>query len=253
MKVAVMNASVARAGRQLLDVLLPPRCLGCGCIVRQDRTLCTTCWNALHLLAPPQCEACGLPFEHEQPPGSLCGACLRHPLPWQRARAALAYDDGSKSMILRFKHADYTQAAATFAIWMERAAGPLLEEADIIAPVPLHRWRLFHRRYNQAALLTLALARRGRRRVIPDLLLRHKSTPSQGRLSATQRQRNVAGAFTVLPRWRSQLHGARVLLVDDVLTTGATVGACCRILDRAGAGAVDVLTLSRVLRPLPGE
>ncbi|HLW27403.1 MAG TPA: ComF family protein [Kiloniellales bacterium] len=245
------SSLVLRGGRRFLDLLLPPRCLACGCLVRLDGTLCLPCWSALHLLAPPQCESCGLPFEHEQPPGSLCGACLREAPPWQRARAALAYDDGSKGMILRFKHADYTQAAPTFALWMERAAGSLLHEADLIVPVPLHRWRLFYRRYNQAALLAQALGKLGRKQVIPDLLLRYKRTSSQGHLSPQQRRRNVAGAFKVQPRWKPLLQEARVLLVDDVLTSGATLGACSRTLYRAGARAVDVLTLARVLRPLP--
>lgn len=253
MKTIALNGLLARGGREILDLLLPPRCLSCGCIVREARTLCIACWSKLNLLGPPQCDSCGLPFEHEQPPGTLCGACLAKPPPWQRARAALAYDEGSKPMILRFKHADYTQAAPTFALWMARAAGPLLQEADLIVPVPLHRWRLFQRRYNQAALLSQALARGAPGRMVPDLLLRQRSTPSQGRLTSRQRQRNVSGAFVVPPRWQPLLKGARVLLVDDVLTTGATAEACSRALHRSGAEAVDVLTLARVLRPRPGE
>jgi len=230
---------------------LPPTCLACGRIVGRTRTLCAACWKDLHFLAAPQCEICGLPFEHEQPPGSLCGGCLQEPPPWQRARAALAYNAGSRRMILQFKHGDHTQAASAFADWMERAAGPLLPEADFIAPVPLHRWRLFLRCYNQSALLAQALGRRGPYQVIPDLLLRRRSTPSQGGLTAAQRQRNVAGAFALNPRWRPLVREARVLLVDDVLTSGATLGACSLTLYRGGAGAVDVLTLSRVLPAAP--
>ena len=251
MKSAAVTALLAEGGGRALDLLLPPRCLSCGSIVARAQGLCSDCWKALHLLGEPQCDRCGLPFEYEQIAHMLCGACLKDPPSWTRARAALAYDDGSKPMILRFTHADYTQAAATFAIWMQRAAGPLLEEADIIVPVPLHRWRLFRRRYNQSALLALSLGRRAGPRVIPDLLLRKRNTPSQGSLSAKQRQRNVAGAFAVQPRWRAALKDARVLLVDDVFTTGATLEACSKTLYRGGAARVEVLTLARVLRPMP--
>ncbi|WP_366555033.1 ComF family protein [Aquibaculum sediminis] len=238
-----------RAGRGLLDAVLPPRCLSCGLVVTEVRTLCPECWQGLTLLGDPQCDACGLPFPHSQPEGSLCGACLRRPSPWEKARAALAYDDASKGMILRFKHADYTEAAETLAGWMARAGDPLLRRAELLAPVPLHPRRLFDRRYNQSALLAQALGRRSNREVVPDLLLRRRNTPSQGHLSLAQRRRNVAGAFAVHPRHRAQLDGRHVLLIDDVYTTGATLGACTRALYRADARAVDVLTLARVVRP----
>jgi len=251
MKPAALSPLLTQAAARALDLLLPPRCLSCGSVVIQVHSLCPTCWKGLRFLSPPQCYSCGLPFDHELPAESLCGGCLRKPPLWTRARAALAYDTGSKGMILRFKHADYTQAAITFAIWMERAAGPLLTEADIVAPVPLHRWRLFRRRYNQAALLASNLARRGGRRAIPDLLLRKRNTPSQGNLTARQRQRNVAGAFAVLPRWQPAVKDARILLVDDVFTSGATLDACSKVLYRAGAERVEVVTLARVLRPAP--
>jgi ComF family protein len=169
---------------------------------------------------------------------------------FDRARAAFAYDDASRRLILPFKHADRTQATPWFGRWLARAAGELAADADIVAPVPLHRWRLFRRRYNQAALIALALAREAARPAIPDLLLRRRATRSQGRLSRAGRARNVAGAFAVNERHSARVTGRRVLLVDDVMTTGATVEACADVLKRAGAAAVDVATLARVVRTL---
>jgi ComF family protein len=165
-----------------------------------------------------------------------------------RARAVMRYDQSSRALILGFKHADRTEGAAGYGAWLARAGAGLVAEADLIAPVPLHWLRLFNRRFNQAALLAHALGRDAGVPVVADLLLRRRHTPSPGRLSPDQRRRNVAGAFAVKPARKALLEGRRVLLVDDVLTTGATVSACARTLRRGGAGAVDVLVLARVVR-----
>src|SRR5262249_27634825 len=141
---------------------------------------------------------------------------------------------------------DRTEAAPTFGNWLARAGTELTADADLIVPVPLHRWRLLLRRYNQAGLLAQALGRAVQRPVAPDLLVRRRRTPSQGGPGRTGRRRNVAGAFAVRPRRAGLVEGRRVLLVDDVHTTGATLGECARVLRRAGAAAVDVLTLARV-------
>ncbi|MEX1306286.1 MAG: ComF family protein [Rhodovibrionaceae bacterium] len=238
--------SLRAAAFRLIDAVLPPRCLACGTTVETPGTLCVGCWSALDWLAPPLCAACGLPFEFEQGPDALCGGCLAERPAYGRARAALRYDDASKAMLLRFKHADRTEAAPSFAAWMGRAGAELLAEADWLAPVPLHRRRLFERRYNQAALLAHALGRG--KPVIADLLLRKRYTPSQGRRSRAERQKNVAGAFAVAPRHRAALAGKKVLLIDDVMTTGATLEACAKTLLRGGAAAVDALTMARVVR-----
>ncbi len=160
----------------------------------------------------------------------------------------MRYDQSSRALVLGFKYADRTEGAAGYGTWLARAGAGLVAEADLIAPVPLHWLRLFNRRFNQAALLAQALGRGAGVPVVADLLLRRRHTPSQGRLSPAQRRRNVAGAFAVKPARKALLEGRRVLLVDDVLTTGATVSACARTLRRGGAGAVDVLVLARVVR-----
>ena len=240
--------------RAALDVILPPRCLSCGALVERQGSLCSSCWTEVTFLADPLCRRCGLPFAFDAEaqsavPGHLeCGACLAEPPPFERARAVMRYDPASRPLVLGFKHGDRTEAAAPFAAWMARSGRDLLAAADLVAPVPLHWRRLFARRYNQAALLSRALARREGLPQIPDLLLRRRATPSQGRLTRRERQRNVAGAFAVNPRRAERLRGRRLLLVDDVMTTGATVAACSRVALRAGAAAVDVLVLARALK-----
>lgn len=241
------SPALKRGLRLLLDAVLPPRCLGCGVVVGEPATLCAACWSKVTFLEGPACACCGLPFAHDLGPGALCGACTRARPAFERARAVFRYDEGSRGLILAFKHADRTDAVPAFTLWLQRAGAELLDEAGIIAPVPLHRWRLLGRRYNQSALLANALAARSGRTAVPDLLLRRRATPPQGRLSAAARRRNLAGAFAVHPRWQGSLAGRRVLLIDDVLTSGATVEEAARVLRRAGASAVDVLTLARVV------
>ncbi len=240
---------IARWATALLDALLPPRCLACPAAVDVPGRLCPGCWAAVDFITPPYCAACGFPFDHDEGPDALCGGCARDQPAFSRARAAVRYNGVGRDLVLGFKHGDRTHGAPAFAQWLERAGSELLADADVIAPVPLHRWRLFLRRYNQSALLARALGQAGGRRVVPDLLVRRRNTPSQGRMNAEARARNVRGAFAVPARRRDRLAGQRVLLIDDVFTSGATAEACARVLLRNGAAGVDVLTLARVVRP----
>lgn len=238
-----------RAVLGLLDAVLPPRCLACGAIVESQGRLCAGCWRSLTFLAPPQCRLCGYPLPHALPEAPLCGACAVEPPAFDRARAALRYDEGARGLILAFKHADRTDSAPAFGRWLARAGAELLAGADLIAPVPLHRWRLLKRGYNQAAILARALARESGVPLVPDLLQRRRATRSQQGLSGQARLANVtAAAFRPHPWHKARLGGRRVVLVDDVMTTGATVGACAQVLRRAGAAEVEVLTLARVVR-----
>jgi ComF family protein len=240
--------SVTRSvARLALDAILPPRCLKCGELVDIQGGVCPACWQGLRFLAPPACACCGVPFEFDQGAGALCAACVAAPPPFDRARAVFRYDDESRDLILAFKHADRTSSTPSFAGWLARAGADLLADADLIAPVPLHWTRLFSRRYNQAALLAVALGRLGGKPVVPDLLIRRRATPKQGRLGRLARQRKVAGAFALHPRQRDRVANRRVLLIDDVVTTGATAAGCARVLRQAGAAGVDVLALARVI------
>jgi len=245
---AMLGGSARRFGRVLLDLVLPPRCIACRDQVADPHALCPVCWSRLDFIAAPQCARCGIPLPDDPGPAGCCGACLARPPRYDRARAVFRYGPESRGMILSFKHADRTDAAVAFSSWMGRSGAALLAEADVIAPVPLHYRRLVWRRYNQAGLLALRLGKRAGKTVVIDLLRRTRATPSQAGLGARDRRKNIAGAIAVTPRRAELIKGRRVLLIDDVLTTGATVGACARALRRAGAAGVDVLTLSRVVR-----
>ena len=195
-----------------------------------------------------------MPFDIDPGGETICGPCHAKAPDFDRARALLRYDDASKSLILGFKHGDRLDRAPAFARWLERTGRPLLVETDMIVPVPLHRWRLWKRRYNQAAILAERLARLCGRPHDPLLLERKRATPSQGEMpSAKARRRNVLGAFRVPPGKTAQVRGRNILLVDDVFTTGATLNACARALKRAGAARVDALTLARVVRAGSGD
>jgi ComF family protein len=244
---AAYLAGAGRAVRLAIDLALPPRCIACGERVDAAGLCCAACWSKLTFIAPPLCRSCGAPFDVHVSDEQSCASCYADPPSYDRARAAVLYDDGSRGLILGFKHGDRLHAAPAFGAWLARAGATLLAEADIVAPVPLHRWRLLGRRYNQAALIAGQAARLARVTHLPDLLERHRPTPSQGELGAAARRRNVAGAFRLNPRLADRVKGSRIVLVDDVLTTGATASACARVLRRGGAAGVDVLTLARVV------
>ena len=247
-----MLPALGRLGSRALDALLPPHCLTCDAPVAVQGTQCAECFAGLSFVTAPWCEVCGVPFPHrgaglpDGAGGLLCETCAAQRPAFDAARAALRYDDGARRLILPFKHADRTELAAPLAARMARAGAALLARAELIAPVPLHWRRLWQRRYNQAALLAAALGRRAHRPVIPDLLRRTRATPPLGDHGAAERAELVADAFDVAARHRARLAGRRVLLVDDVMTSGATAEACARALRTAGAAAVDVLAAARV-------
>ncbi len=255
-----LRLGLKRLGTATLDALLPPACPTCDTPVDSQGTLCATCFAGLALLTPPFCARCGVPFRHagqgtgEGTTPALCPACQAHPPAFDAARAALRYDDGAKRLILPFKHADRTDLAAPLAARMARAGAELLARADLVTPVPLHWRRLVARRYNQAALLGRRLAREARKPFLPDLLRRTRPTPALEHRGAAERALLVDGVFAVAPGQIPRIAGRRVLLVDDVMTSGATADACARVLLMAGAGGVDVLAAARVPDPrLEGE
>ena len=238
-----MGENVVKA---LLDLLFPPLCLGCRGAVGQAG-FCAACWSALTFLDGPGCACCGLPFAVALEGETFCAGCLAKPPAFDKARAILAYDDNSRSAILALKHADRLDLVPGFSRWLSRTGRTLLDDCDLIVPVPLHRFRLWRRRYNQSAELARRLAGDWKRNYDPFALIRARATASQGAMNgAKARRRNVLGAFKVPDP--AKVQGKRVLLLDDVLTTGATVEACARALKRAGAEQVHVLVLARVVK-----
>ena len=254
-------AIIRQTSAVALGAVLPGRCMACGRVVEMPGTVCPACWGRLQFLTPPWCERCGTPMQaalDNQPSGPpgiessngpvLCGGCLRRPPPFDRVRSALVYDDVSADMLLAFKHGDRTDLARGLGDWLVMAGGDLIDRADVLVPVPLHFWRLVWRRYNQSALLAHVLAHRTGIPVAPRALKRLRRTPSQAMLRPAQRARNVKGAFQVRPALRDQIARRRIILIDDVLTTGATVEECARTLKRAGAAEIAVLTVARVVK-----
>lgn len=202
-------------------------------------------WSRIRFLEAPVCNGCGSPFDYDLGDGARCAACEAKPRAFSRARAACLYDEASRDLILQFKHADRIDLAHLFAGWISRSAADLLEQADAITPVPMPPMRLIRRRYNQAAEIARPLARRMGLAYRPGLLQRRSGESQAGR-SGVGRKRNVAGAFTAPERAKAKIEGRRILLIDDVLTTGATAEACARALLKAGAAAVDVAVVARV-------
>lgn len=230
-----------------LDLVYPPACAGCGVLLGSRAGLCPRCWSKLALIERPYCEVLGTPFSHDLGPGILSADAIANPPPFDRLRSVALYDDLARVLVHALKYRDRTDLAPMMAGWMLRAGDGTVEAADAIVPVPLHRFRLLWRKFNQSSELARALGGLSGRPVLVDAVRRTKRTRRQIGLGPRAREENVRGAFTVTPEGREALFGRRVVLVDDVYTTGATVSAVTRALKRAGAADITVLTFARAL------
>jgi ComF family protein len=231
---------------QCVDTVLPPRCVVSGDMVDKQGMIAGSAWAKLNFLAPPLCVQCGIPFDFEVESGVKCSACLDRPPPFETARAALKYDEHSRDMILGFKHADKTFAVRAFIPWLMRAGEGMLEEADLLVPVPLHYRRMIARRYNQSAIIAQSLSKASRIPADVDAIKRIRATKVQGFMKAAERHKNVKAAFSLNPK--ADVKGKTIILIDDVFTTGATAKECTKTLLKGGAAKVHILTLARVVR-----
>ncbi|MCB1503023.1 MAG: ComF family protein [Bauldia sp.] len=238
----------AAVGRGLVDLALPPQCLACDRHVAADGGLCAVCWGELRLIERPYCQRLGIPFSYDLGPGALSAEAIADPPPFDRCRSVAHFDAIARRLVHGLKYRDHMELARWMGGWMARAGAELLADADVVVPVPLHRVRLWSRRFNQSAALAQAVAGAGATPFAPTALRRIRATAQQVGLSANERDANVRGAFRVAADETMAVAGRRVLLVDDVYTTGATVKAATRALLRGGAAAVDVLTFARVVR-----
>ncbi len=236
-------AQVKRIGGWMLDFALPPRCAGCGTIVGELHSFCPDCWKKIEFLGESGCRTCGLPLEATE--AELCGSCLARPPRVDRTRAAVAYDDVTRTLPIRLKYGRKIALARTMARFM----APLLprpSDDQLIVPVPLHRSRLWARGFNQAAMIAREMARRSGITDSPFVLHRTRRTPSLRGMTGSQRRRAVSGVFAAN---RSLVEGKTIILIDDVLTTGSTAESCARALKRAGAARVELISWARVVRP----
>lgn len=231
-----------------IDIVFPPQCLSCKAKVESNGSLCHKCWEAIEFISSPQCVVCGVPFELATSERQICGKCIADPPKYKAARAVFSYDDASSKLITNFKYYDSTASGLHFAKWMLRAGKGFIDEADIIVPVPLHKIRLLSRRYNQSALLCNSLSEVTAKKVCNKLLIRHKNTKPQAGLSFNMRVNNVKSAFKVNNKFQDEITGKNILLVDDVMTTGSTINSCTKVLLKAGAKNVFVLTIAMTVK-----
>lgn len=235
---------------RLADFLLPPLCLSCRAPIHAHDGLCGECWAGIDFIVEPCCDRLGIPLPYPSPGRIVSAAALADPPVYDRARAVARYHGPMRNLIHALKYGDRHEGLELMARWLGNAGRDLFEDAALIVPVPLARARLWSRRFNQAAMLAQRLSRLTGIEHDPFVLERTRRTESQVGLSATQRKRNVAGAFRVPEERRDAIQGRNILLVDDVITTGATANSCARALKRAKAARIDILALARVVDPL---
>ena len=242
----IAHGAWKHTARLALDIALPTLCVACREPVDGDG-VCATCWAKLSFIAPPFCPRLGIPFVYDPGPDMLSMEAIANPPAYMRARAAVRYDDVARTLVHALKYQDRTDLAPAMGRWMARAGRELLTEADVLVPVPLHWKRGWSRRYNQSGALARVIERQTGVKLSSEALRRVRPTQQQIGLSRKERASNVQGAFKVTADRQSLIHGRRVVLIDDVLTSGATVDACARALLRAKATSVDVLVFARVV------
>ena len=240
---------LVRAVSAVADIVIPPVCLACQAPLSSHDAICASCWSKIDFIRPPLCDRLGIPLAFDVGGTMISAAAEADPPDYDRARAVARFDTVMRELVHGLKFRDRHDVRRLFGRWLAEAGSTLLFDSDLIAPVPLTRSRLLSRRFNQSAILAREVSRLTGVRYEPQVLSRTRRTPPQVGLTRQQRRENVSGAFAVPDHRRDVVSGAKVVLVDDVITTGATVGACARALKKAGAARVDVLSLALVTDP----
>lgn len=240
-----MNKKLKLISKHLTDIIFPPQCISCNAIISEQGGLCSECFSHLTFISSPVCERCGRPLRDGREQWKICSYCNNHRLKASKYRFSLSYDEHSRKLILPLKHGDKTIGIPLLSMFMLKCGKDLLEEADGLIPVPLHRFRLIQRKYNQSNLLAKEISRISGIKFLADSLIRKKFTRSQGEFNGHDRKENVKGVFKV--SHPEEVIGKRLVLIDDVITTGSTVDSCVDELIKTGAKEVSVLTLAAVL------
>lgn len=246
-RTAMVLGHLAALMRRAGDLVFPPTCPGCGRMAAGHGAVCPACWRQIAFIERPYCEVLGIPFSHDLGPGILSAEAIANPPDFDRLRSVCAFNGTARNLVHSLKYRDRTELAPMLALWMARAGKEMLADCDAIVPVPLHRFRLMSRKFNQAAELALAVSRLTGKPMLSDAIRRTRHTEHQVGLGRTGRAENVRGAFRVTERGKTEITGRRVVVVDDVYTTGATVSAVARAARRAGASEIGILTFARAL------
>jgi ComF family protein len=245
-RLAPLRKLFGRIGKGLIETVYPPQCVACGAATGEAHALCASCWGDIRFVAKPYCQRLGTPFAVDFGAEMLSPAAIADPPRFDRARAVALHEGTAKELVARFKYGERLDLVRLMARMMTSAGAELLGEADLIIPVPMHRLRLFRRRYNQAALLANEIGRISGKPVALQALNRVKRTPQQVGLNRAQRRANLAGAFAMSPEGKLAVAGRHIVVIDDVRTTGSTLNACAHILRKAGATRIDALTFTLV-------
>lgn len=244
-----IRARLGAVARGVLGLIYPPQCIHCTAAVESPHSLCPACWASMPLIAEPVCARLGTPFQVDYGPDMLSPAAIADPPRFDRARAVALHEGAARALVSRLKFSDRQDLARSMGAMMARVGASLLHDADAVLPVPMHRGRLWQRRFNQSALLARDVAERSGKAFWPDALLRVRRTPPQVGLRREQRRQNLVGAIEANDAYRGHLPGAHLVVIDDVRTTGSTLNACAHILRKAGAARIDVITFTLVKDP----